>query len=298
MKDKLFNDILSSSNTDISPTEVPLVRKLVCVLRDIFRYIDRHHHVFEQRAHPIPSVFNIFTNYNVPERSKHRKRLTSNISSNALQDFALELSPILNLSFWERTGWADLKTNFNSLLFSIVAYFDYLVQKNKVKINHRSPTPVCDLSEHLQLKYIPALSEELPYSLVAINHLIADNELYESTYISSVLPSNCVQNHCMANNIIANGCCSTPCMLLVYSPGSNIGNLHFLWKVPSDAELAECFERSQPIVEQTKKGFLIFHSRAMKSAFFKKAALISANVKPAMLCYFYKDLTGYFFICY
>ena len=302
MKDKLFNDILSylvSSDVTVLPTEVSIVKRLVCVLRDIFWHIDRNHYVFEQRAHPIPSVYSIFTNYNIPERSKHRKRLTSNISSDALQDFALELSTILNFSFWNRTGWVELKCNFDSLLFSVVSYCDYLAQKNKkAKINHRSPTPVRDISEHLQLKYIPQSSEELPANLAVINSLITGKDYYEATYISTHLPSNCVQKHRIVNSIISDGCCSSiPCMLLVYSPGSNIGNLHFLWKVPPNAEIAECFECSQPVIEQTKKTFPVFHSRAMRDAFFKKAGLISINVKPTMLRYFYKDLTGQLFSC-
>ena len=66
---------------------------------------------------------------------------------------------------------------------------------------------------------------------------------------------------------------------------------------PPNAEIAECFERSQPVIEQTKKTFPVFHSRAMRAAFFKKAGLISINVKPAMLHYFYKDSTGQLFSC-
>ena len=78
MKDKLFNDILSylvSSDVTVLPTEVSIVKRLVCVLRDIFWHIDRNHYVFEQRAHPIPSVYSIFTNYNIPERFKTQKKI-------------------------------------------------------------------------------------------------------------------------------------------------------------------------------------------------------------------------------
>ena len=130
------------------------------------------------------------------------------------------------------------------------------------------------------------------------NSLITGKDYYETTYISTHFRSNCVQKHRIVNSIISDGCCSsTPCMLLIYSPGNNVGNLHFLWKVPPNAEIAECFERSQPVIEQTKTTFPVFHSRAMRAAFFKKAGLISISVKPAMLRYFYKDLTGQLFSC-
>lgn len=32
-----------------------------------------------------------------------------------------------------------------------------------------------------------------------------------------------------------------PCVLLVYSPGSSIGNLHFLWKVPFDCDMTTVY---------------------------------------------------------
>ena len=126
-----------SSDITVLPTEVSIVKRLVCVLRDIFWHIDCHHHVFQQRPHPIPSVFSIFTNYNIPKRSKHRKRLTSNISSDALQDFALELSTILNFSFWNRTGWVELKCNFDpsfSVLLVIVTIWLKTIRRPRLTI--------------------------------------------------------------------------------------------------------------------------------------------------------------------
>ena len=44
-------------------------KRLVTVMRDIFWHIDGHQHVFQQRAQPIPSVFESFTDYNNPELS-------------------------------------------------------------------------------------------------------------------------------------------------------------------------------------------------------------------------------------
>ena len=52
--------------------------------------------------------------------------------------------------------------------------------------------------------------------------------------------------------------------MLVYAPGSNIVNFHFMWKLPSDVEVVECFQRSQSAVEEAKKKIPKFHSRAIK----------------------------------
>ena len=89
MKDKLFNDILQllvSVKIHIRINEIPIMKKLIVLLRNDFWHIDGHHHVFEQQVMAIPAFFSSFTGYNCPERSKHRKRLTQNMSSDALHD--------------------------------------------------------------------------------------------------------------------------------------------------------------------------------------------------------------------
>ena len=108
------------------------------------------HHVFEQRAIAIPSVFNEFNRFNTPELSKHRKRLTGNISCDQLREFALGLTTVLQENYWDREHWSVIKPYFLILSQSLDNYADYLCQKNKrMKINHRSPTPVRELSANL-----------------------------------------------------------------------------------------------------------------------------------------------------
>ena len=295
-KDKLYNDILGffvSANVTVKLSEVSCIKKFITLLRDIFWHIDGHHHAFEQRAQPIPSMFDSFTGYNRPEQSKHRKRLTMNMSSDCLQDFSLELSTQLQISLWDRPVWIELKPTFTALLFSLTSYTEYLVKKNKrVKMDHRSPTPVRDISEHMHLKLVASSSESINSPiLTTINDCLLSRQLYEVTYVSHLLPCDSVQKHRAVNTLISNGL-NFSVIILVYAPGGNVGNFHFIWKVPSDATVAECFERSQSAVEEVKQQLPVYHSRAMKSAMFKKFGRISAGVKPAALRYFYKDLTG------
>ena len=114
---------------------------------------------------------------------------------------------------------------------------------------------------------------------------------YEIAFITHLLPHDCVQKHRVVNCLVSTGL-QFPSILLVYAPGSNIGNLHFLWRVPDDVDVGECFEQSQSTVEQAKLQIPVFHSRAMRSAMYQKFGRISSAVKPAVLRYFYKDLTG------
>lgn len=83
-----------------------------------------------------------------------------------------------------------------------------------------------------------------------------------------------------------------PCVLLIYSPGSNIGNLHFIWKVPEECDAATVFERSQPVIENVRFVIPQYHTRAMRAALFEKFGRISPCTKPSALRYFYRELTG------
>ena len=115
-KDKLFNAIigfLSDENVFLDESsESKSVKQFVGVARDILWYVDGHHHVFSERALSLPAVFSRFTQYNTPHLSKHRKRYTSNLSADQLNEFSLDLSSNLHCSFWEKPQWNRLKHHF------------------------------------------------------------------------------------------------------------------------------------------------------------------------------------------
>lgn len=89
---------------------------------------------------------------------------------------------------------------------------------------------------------------------------------------------------------------SVPCLLLIYVPGSNIGNLHFLWRVSDSLEPTAHFESSQSVIEEIRKQLPTYHTRAMKKSMFEKFGCIPPSVKPSVLRYFYKSLTGEFYV--
>jgi hypothetical protein len=296
-KDKILNDIinfLQSKSVNFEESEFEDGKQLLLLLRDIFWYIDGHHHVFEQRAKEIPPIFSFLVGYNLPHLSKHRKRQTMNISSQQLQDYSLKLSTLLLKPYWERPPWPLLKSHFCDLMQSLSSYAEYLCRKNKyMKSNHRSPTPIRDVADNIHLKFLEPCDDA--YSLMppvkVLNDILFEKEEYVCTSINHLIPSDPVAKHRFINMLQSSGL-SFPAMLLVYAPGSNVGNLHFMWKTSAEANPSDCFEKSQHAVEQAKKEIPIYHTRSMKRAMFRKFGLISSDVKPGVLRYFYHELTG------
>ena len=132
-KNKLHNDIVqvlaSKGLSFLNQDEVKSSgMKLVCLLCEIFWYIDGHHHAFQSRSVSVPKDFECFLNYNVPQLSKHRRRRTINMSADSLNDFTLELDVILHENYWNRESWCDFKP---VLLESLSGYVSYLTSKNK-----------------------------------------------------------------------------------------------------------------------------------------------------------------------
>ncbi len=262
------------------------------LVRDVLWYIDGHHNVFAERAIQLPPLFQSFSKYNVPHLSKHRRRRTFNISSMQLKSFVQELCTILDLCYWERPCWKELKVSVSQLCESLAAYVEYLTQKNKrVKLNHRSPTPVREVSSNLKIKYIPSTDLDILPPLKPIDILLCSQPMYTSLSLSDYVPEDPLKKHRFINTLEESGL-SVSCILLTYHPGSNIGKLLFIWKVPETTEVAELFEQSQSVIEEVKKTIPVYHTRAMKSALYYKFGRVSPGMKPAVLRLFYKELTG------
>ena len=294
-KDKLYNSIvhyLTSKGlkfnhaSELKTSGVNLVR-LLC---RTFWHIDGHHHVFRSRSLPIPSTFECFVNFNVPELSKHRKRRTSNLSAEVLQESALDLTAIMNESFWERPGWCELKQELLSLIQSLSGYIDYLAMKNKtMKLHHKSTTPVREIASNIHVKFLPMAVSNNAFE--QIEQTLMNMDCYKYINLSSFLPNDPVRKFRALEDLVQHGL-PFPCVILTYSSGNNIGNLHFLWKVPSHVDPILSLEASQNTIEEVKGLIPIYHTRAMRTEMFKKFGRVSPSVKPAVLRYFYKSLTG------
>ena len=295
-KDQLYNDLIDlfvSHNALLRENEVvPFGKELVTCLRDVLWYVDGYQAVFAERAIPVPNLFQRFTNYNLPQMSKHRKRRTANISSDQLNGFVQDLCSILQRTYWDRQQWRELKLPVTELCESIAGYVEYLSMKNKrSKTNHRSPTPVREMGDNLRLKFLPKSDCSIPKQLRPIDAWTRENPEYTYLPLMTYTPNDPIKKHRFMTTLESTGL-SVPCILLVYSPGSNVGNMQFLWKATDGKDVCECFERSQSVVESVKQCLPVYHTRAMRASMFQKFGRISPKVKPAILWYFYRDLTG------
>ncbi len=171
-----------------------------------------------------------------------------------------------------------------------------MAQKNKrAKLNHRSPTPIRDLGLNLKVSFIQAaVEEEVMPALKVIDEVLVNKPSYVYVCLSEYIPNDSVKKHRFVNMLESSGL-SVSCILLTYLPGSNIGKMLFIWKVPGHEEFGEYLQQSQEVIEEIKKRLPVFHTRTMKATMFQKFGRITHGVKPAVLRHFYKELTGELF---
>ena len=92
-------------------------------------------------------------------------------------------------------------------------------------------------------------------------------------------------------------CLTCDSVLFAYATGNCLGTIHFLWKIPDDAQFdvlisanTECYRKIQPSLP-------IYHTRAMKKHFFDQISLLRCG-QPSALRGIYRLLTGEYIVYY
>ena len=68
-----------------------------------------------------------------------------------------------------------------------------------------------------------------------------------------------------------------------YTHRNNVGNYHFVWKVPNDVARESCHTQNLHLIESIKPEIPVYHTRAMKQEFYNLMGRISPESKPYIL---------------
>ena len=80
-----------------------------------------------------------------------------------------------------------------------------------------------------------------------------------------------------------------PIIHVQYSPGSNIGDLHWIWQYTA-TNIDDALKNCQPIIEKLKKDIPEYHTQAMRRDAFELFGLVSPNTKKSVIRRLYKEL--------
>lgn len=120
----------------------------VAALTDCLWYIDGHIDTMVSRSCSIPKQFLQFQGYNNPEKSKHRRRDTENMSASVLDTHASVLNSFLLQPWLDSSTWKPMKGAVCDLADAVSKYAAYLQEKKiEVQENHQSLVPVRPASD-------------------------------------------------------------------------------------------------------------------------------------------------------
>jgi len=145
---------------------------IVSALTDCLWYVDGHTSSMESRSCRIPEEFKQFTGYNVPEKSKHRRRESGNMCATTLDNLSSVLNKFLLQPWFLNAVWKMMKPTVTSLVDAIAKYAHYLKEKNiEVTANHNKVVPVRSASEAESFFYIKKSSWVKPILAVKFKAL-------------------------------------------------------------------------------------------------------------------------------
>ena len=292
-KQKLFNDFVNFlaekglrwRGDEVQTTGTACVRAIV----EALWAIDGHHSVFESRNVIIPQAFHVFSGYNLPELSKHRKRSVENLSSTQLRMCADALFGCLQAGFWEQSAWKHFKPDVEGLANGLSKYSEYLAsQSQAMKRVHSSVKPVRQIGENLHISVLPRCLVVAP-QLQLLQCALEEKDLYEYVVLETLCPSEPRKKYEYLQVLNSSGLTMNVTMM-TYSHGNNIGNVHFLWKSVSPG--FDDISNSQHVIEKAKEEIPVFHTRAMRRALFEKFGRVAPTIKPAILRALYRELTN------
>ena len=160
----------------------------------------------------------------------------------------------------------EMKTDVESLAQCLSQYTDYLECSKKREVsNHYSKLPVHEVAENIIFQFLP-VSKTKESSLLELQTRLEQVSDFQDVAIEDVLSIVDFRAKYNLISTIKSNSFPFPTALLSYSHGNNVGNLHFIWKVPSADETS--FSEIQKVTETIKRSNPIFHTRAMRKEMF------------------------------
>ena len=261
------------------------------VLTDALWYIDGHDSKLSERSCEVPVIFKQFSGFNKPEMSKHKKRSVSSLSGDVLRSHCQRLFSNLQPGFWDRRSWKVIKREVELLARNLQKYCDLLkVKKQKMFDHHQSEEQIRSVGNSMSIQVITPRHSP-PASVQALSTIVEEVGIDEpiSLQEANVLPQDRRKRYDFMEHVKQGW--RMPIILVTYSPGSNMGNQHWIWHT-SATDINSALQTCQPIIEKIRVMIPQFHTRAMREAAFEKYGLVSASIKKAILRHIYKDLVG------
>ena len=145
----------------------------------------------------------------------------------------------------------ELKPDVESLAECLSQYTDYLkCSKKRAMTNHYSKSLVHGVAENINFQLLP-VSRTKRSSLLELQSRLEQVSDFQHVAVEDVISTvDSRAKYTLIKRMKSNEF-PFPTALKSYTHGNNVGNLHFIWKVPS-ADVTS-FSESQKVIETIKR---------------------------------------------
>ena len=239
------------------------------------------------KANTLPTLF---SGYNVPQLTKHRKRTLSNLSEERLSSVVMDVKEsIQSQVFLKDKSWLLPMTHIHELLDLSLTYSSFLKKKAKQSMKTPTETPseastqlnveILEKSKrqviHSQLQKLDCiLGNENDFIPISIKQHLETSDRKKIFYLLDTLKEHGISSRCVFYSID--------------QPG-NLPNLAFLWKIPQNISEGDLLRHSSQIITELKEKAPKYLSKLTKKQFMSTYGFVTNQVALKTI---FAELTG------
>ncbi len=194
----------------------------------------------------------------------------------------------------KRSEWATVKTATEDLVESIERYAFELSGK-KAAVARRNDTRIDCASDDIAFSALNVIVQ-YPVFLGPLIEALKDKECYDPVFVRDYAPIDRRERYSYIRQLEKG--LPVKSIMVTKAFGSNIGNYHYVWKIPQHVTIENILCENQRVLQQIISQLPKYHTRCMKKEFLSKFGRFSPTTKPYILRDIYKELTGMCWVCF
>ncbi|XP_064646150.1 uncharacterized protein LOC135499336 [Lineus longissimus] len=221
-----------------------------------------------------------FSGFNVPEKSKHRKRTLGNLSESKLESHAVSLREAIQSQIYlDEVPWAEVKLAVLEVV-EMVEQFCVTLRTSRKRNKVSRETPRSEVETRTKTTILPANKGKLHNALIELERQVKQAEPYTPVSIREYLPM-CDRRRVFEMIELLRECglrLAEKCFHYVHHEGGTKSSLHFVWKGLDGDGVGRTVDLCTKVIAKIESEVPIYERRITKQNFIKAFGFVADSV--------------------
>lgn len=298
MKEQLMNEVLIflSEMDCVFPANCGTgANSFVTKLCEMLYFLDGQYSKLEREIGKTKNVSDIFkkrfSGFNVPEKTKHRKRTLSNLSDKKLEHHAVSVrEAIQSQVYLDSMAWAKVKLMILDVV-DVVEQYCVNLRASRIKSKVSRETHRSEVETRTKTTILPVNKGRLHHALIEVERQVEQAEPYAPVSIREYLPV-CGRRRVfeMVEELKHRGMkIAVNCFHYVHHVGGNQTSLHFVWKGRDGEDDGTAINLCMQVIMKIEREAPLYERRITKQHFHKAFGFVA---DPVALRAIFSELTS------